>query len=95
VIERLRQAGTNADAVRHFNERVVPAMDQRELLGQIVAPTLLITGEGDPFRHSMDEMADALPDSASTLIPGADHFVLLEPENRPAWSRAVLDFLAA
>jgi pimeloyl-ACP methyl ester carboxylesterase len=95
VIERLKQAGTNADAVRHFNERVAPTMDQRELLGQIVAPTLLITGEGDPFRHSMDEMADALPDSASVLIPGADHFVLLEPENRPAWSRAVLEFLAA
>jgi pimeloyl-ACP methyl ester carboxylesterase len=46
-------------------------------------------------RGAMEEMAEALPDSRSVLIPGGDHFVLLEPEDRPAWARAVLDFLGA
>jgi proline iminopeptidase len=95
VFDALRRAGTNADAVRHFNERVAPTMDQRQALGKIVSPTLLITGDLDPFRHAIDEMADALPDPATVLIPGADHFLLLESEHRPAWSRAILDFLSA
>lgn len=95
VIEALRSSGTNADAVRHFNERVAPAMDQRPLLGRIDAPTLLITGELDPFRHSADEMAAELGDARSILVPGADHFLLLEPEHRPAWAGAILDFLAS
>ncbi len=93
IAEALRSSGTNADAVRHFNERVAPDMDQRELLARIEAPTLLITGAQDPFRHSMEKMAEALPDPRSVLIPGADHFVLLEPENRAAWGRAVIDFM--
>lgn len=95
IARSLGESGTNADAVRHFNERIAPTMDQRELLARIEAPTLLITGDLDPFRLSMDEMSAALPNSTRTLIPGADHFVLLEPENRPAWTRAILDFLAA
>jgi pimeloyl-ACP methyl ester carboxylesterase len=95
VFDALERAGTNADAVRHFNERVAPSMDQRELLGRIDAPTLLITGDWDPFRHSMDEMAAELPNSSSVLIPGADHFLLLEAEQRPAWAQAILEFLGS
>jgi pimeloyl-ACP methyl ester carboxylesterase len=93
VFDALRRAGTNADAVRHFNERVAPTMDQRELLRRIESATLLITGDHDPFRHTMDEMASELPNASTILIPGADHFLMLESEHRPAWSRAVLDFL--
>jgi pimeloyl-ACP methyl ester carboxylesterase len=96
VISRsLGESGTNADATCHFNERVAPAMDQRPLLRRIDAPTLVITGDLDPFRHSMDEMARELPNATTGLVPGADHFVLLEPDNRPAWARAILDFLSS
>ena len=70
-------------------------MDQRPLLRRIDAPTLLITGEADPFRHSMDEMAGELPNATTILVPGADHIVPLEPENRPAWAGAILDFLGS
>jgi pimeloyl-ACP methyl ester carboxylesterase len=93
VFDALRRAGTNADATRHFNERVAPTMDQRELLRRIDAPTLLITGDQDPFRHTMGEMAAELPNATSALIGGADHFLLLEAEHRPVWARAILDFV--
>jgi pimeloyl-ACP methyl ester carboxylesterase len=92
----LRPAGINSDALRHFNERIAPTMDLRPLLERIDAPTLVIAGELDPFGGAVsEEMAAALPDPTVVTIPGADHFVFLEPEHRPDWSRAVLDFLGS
>ena len=36
-----------------------------------------------------------LPNASSVLIGGADHFLLLEAEQRPAWSRAILEVLGS
>jgi pimeloyl-ACP methyl ester carboxylesterase len=95
IADALRPAGINSDALRHFNERIAPTMDLRPLLERIDAPTLVIAGEIDPFAGPVpDEMAAALPDPTVVTIPGADHFVFLEAEHRPDWSRAVLDFLS-
>ncbi len=62
----------------------------------VTANTLVIAGELDPFGGPVsEEMAAALPDPPVVTIPGPDHFVFLEPEHRPDWSRAVLDFLGS
>jgi pimeloyl-ACP methyl ester carboxylesterase len=91
--EGLRDAGNNADALRHFNDQVAGRMDQRALLERIDAPTLVLGAELDPFSASAEETADRLSDPTLVVLPGADHFTFLERENRGAWCRAVLDFL--
>lgn len=95
VADAFRAAGINADAMKHFNERIAGRMDLRPLLGSIKSPTLVIAGERDPFGGpTTDELAGALPNATVVTVAGADHFAFLEPENRAFWSRAVLDFLA-
>jgi proline iminopeptidase len=94
VAEAFRAAGLNADALKQFNERIAPTMDLRPLLARVEAPTLVIAGDRDPFGGAtVDEIAEALPDPTVVRVPGADHFIFLEPDGRPAWSRAVLEFL--
>jgi proline iminopeptidase len=94
IADALRASGFNADAMRHFNERIAGGMDLRPLLERIEAPTLVLACERDPFAAAADETAAALPNPTLVTIPGADHFAFLEPGARPLWSRAVLDFLA-
>jgi pimeloyl-ACP methyl ester carboxylesterase len=91
--EGLRRAGNNADALRHFNERVAGSMDQRALLERIDAPTLVLAAELDPFAAAAPETVDRLPRPTLVVLSGADHFAFLEQENRAAWCRAVLEFL--
>jgi pimeloyl-ACP methyl ester carboxylesterase len=94
--ETMAQAGTNADALRHFNEVVSGSMDLRPLLARVEAPTLVIGGEIDAFGPpAQQEIADALPNATLVILPGADHFPFLEPGHQPTWERAVLEFLAA
>lgn len=91
----LRADGLNADALRHFNDQIAAAMDLRPGLARVTAPALVITGELDPFGESTAaEIADALPDSTLVVLPGAGHFIFGESASRPAWARAILDFLA-
>jgi len=94
--ELLGRAGANADALRHFNERIAPRMDQRAALAGVSAPTLVVTGDLDPFAESTArEISDALPKATLVVLAGADHFPFLEPENRVIWSQAVSRFLAS
>jgi len=81
--------------MRHFNERVAAGMDLRGHLARISAPTLVISGERDPFGGpTSDEIAAALPDPTVVTVPGADHVPFLKPAHRAHCARAVLDFLA-
>jgi len=94
--ELLDRAGANAAALRYFNEHVASGMDQRAALARVEAPTLVLTGELDPFGESTArEIADALPNATLVVLPGADHFPFLEPEHRATWCEAVAGFLAA
>lgn len=93
IEEALAKAGNNADALRHFNDRVAGGMDQRALLERIDARTLVLAADLDPFAASAQDTVDHLPDPALVILSGADHFTFLEEANRPAWSRAVLEFL--
>jgi pimeloyl-ACP methyl ester carboxylesterase len=93
--EAMARAGTNADALRHFNQVVSGTMDLRPLLGRIEAPTLVIGGALDPFGPpAQEEIASALPNATLVILAEADHFPFLEPEQDEAWERAVLEFLA-
>jgi proline iminopeptidase len=95
IADAFRAAGINADALKHFNERIAGTMDLRPLLWRIDAPTLVIAGDRDPFGGpTVDEIAVALPNPTVVTVPGGDHFVFLEPDGRAPWSRAVLEFLA-
>ena len=70
-------------------------MHQRPLLARVDAPTLVITGELDPFGESTArETADALPAARLVVVPVADHFPFLDDDHRATWSSAVLDFLS-
>jgi pimeloyl-ACP methyl ester carboxylesterase len=94
IVSLLRTAGINADAMRHFNERIAATMDLRPGLARVTAPVLVIAGDLDAFAGSaQQEIADALGDATLVTLPGADHFAFAEPENGAAFAREVLAFL--
>jgi pimeloyl-ACP methyl ester carboxylesterase len=96
IADVMKLAGTNADALRHFNDVVSGAMDLRPALARVDAPALVIGGSLDPFGPStMREIAGALPNATLTILEGADHFPFLEPDHAEAWERAVLEFVGA
>ena len=87
------RAGTNADALRHFNDHVAGGMNLAPGLARLQAPTLVIAGDVDPMgAPAAQELVAALPNGRLEIVPG-DHFPFLEREHRPQWSRAVLGFL--
>ena len=90
-----RASGINADAIKHFNERIAAGMDLRPLLARTGAPTLVVAGDRDFFAPAVAEIAAALPRATVVTIPGADHYTFIEPAHRAAWASAVLGFLAA
>jgi pimeloyl-ACP methyl ester carboxylesterase len=93
VMVTLARSGTNADALRHFNDHVAGGMNLAPGLARVDAPTLVITGAADPMgAAAADELIEALPNGTLAVVPG-DHFPFLEREHRPQWSRAVLAFV--
>jgi pimeloyl-ACP methyl ester carboxylesterase len=95
VGDALRRAGTNADALRHFNHHIAGTMDLRPRLARIAAPTLVVGGAEDVFSPGLQEIADALANATLAVLPGLDHFPFLEgPEHRAQWAEVVLGFLA-
>jgi hypothetical protein len=70
----LARSGTNADALRHFNDHVAGAMNLAPGLARVDAPTLVITGAADPMgAAAADELMEALPNGTLAVVPG-DHF---------------------
>lgn len=69
-------------------------MDLRDRLGQIRAPTLVISADEDPAtppEHG-ELIRDSIPGASFEVIPGASHLANIEqPE---AVTRAILDHLA-
>jgi proline iminopeptidase len=94
-LESLRDDIPNADTLRYFNQEVFETFDLRPQLGEITAPTLVVTGEQDFITGPVcaAEIEACLTDARKVVIPGAGHFVFVEaPEEFRA---AVLDFLGA
>jgi pimeloyl-ACP methyl ester carboxylesterase len=60
---------------------VIAAMDQRDLLGRITAPTLVIAGaqdEATPPRGHSDVIADGVPDALLVTLSPAAHLAAVE-----------------
>jgi pimeloyl-ACP methyl ester carboxylesterase len=94
-LESLRGDVPNADTLRYFNQQIFATFDLRPQLGEITAPTLVVTGEQDFITGPVcaAEIEACLTDARKVVIPGAGHFVFVEaPEEFRA---AVLDFLGA
>ena len=92
-VETLSAEIPNADTLRFFNQEVFETFDLRPQLGQIQAPTLVITGDEDFITGPVcaDEIAAGIPGAEKVLLPGIGHFVFVEgPE---AWRDALLSFL--
>jgi pimeloyl-ACP methyl ester carboxylesterase len=70
----LMRAGTNADALRHFNDHVAGGMNLAPGLARLQAPTLVIVGDVDPMgAPAARELVAALPNGRLEIVPG-DHF---------------------
>jgi pimeloyl-ACP methyl ester carboxylesterase len=59
-------------------------------LGRIVAPTLVVAGEGDPLAARPEVLAQAISDAALRRLPG-DH---LDAVGDPGFAPAIVSFLA-
>jgi proline iminopeptidase len=83
-LETLNDETPNGDALRLFNEEIVPAFDLRPELGNITAQTLVITGEDDFITGPVcaAEIAAALPGVEFVLIPTCGHFLFVEARER-------------
>jgi pimeloyl-ACP methyl ester carboxylesterase len=85
-------AGYYAPALRYFNERIAPSFDLRPLLGQIDAPTLVITGDLDPWgAGATRDLESGLPDARLVVLPGVGHMPWIEDAEN--FRREVLAFL--
>lgn len=84
----------NLDALEAFNSMVAPTFDLRALLGQIVAPTLVLTGDADYMAGvgSAEEIAAEIAGSELEIVAGAGHFPWVEEPGRV--SARVAAFLA-
>lgn len=82
--ETLKGEVPNGDALRLFNEEIVPAFDLRPELGRITAQTLVITGEDDFITGPVGatEIAAALPGAELVLVPACGHFLFVEARER-------------
>jgi len=86
-------AGYHVPALRYFNERVAPSFDLRPLLGKIEAPTLVITGELDPWgAGAAPELEAHLREPRVAVLPGVGHMPWIEDPD--GFRRELLEFLA-
>ena len=83
-LETLQGETPNGDALRLFNEEIVPVFDLRPSLGRIVAPTLVITGEDDFITGPVcaAEIMAGLTGAELVLIPDCGHFLFVEARER-------------
>jgi 3-oxoadipate enol-lactonase len=94
VVERFRSMllGTSSEGYAACCEAIA-ALDLTDRLGQIEAPTLVVTGEHDPVAppSSGEELAGAISDARHVVIPGAAH--IANAERPEVFTRALLGFL--
>ena len=83
-LETLKDEAPNRDALRLFNEEIVPVFDLRPELGRIEAKTLVITGEDDFITGPVcaAEIVAALPGAELVLVPDCGHFLFVEARER-------------
>lgn len=75
--------------------RAIQAMDQRETIAAITAPTLIVVGADDPSTtpDKAREIQERIPHSHLTVLPEAAHLANIEQE--ALFDAAVIEFLEA
>ena len=58
--------------------RELPAYDVRARVGELNVPTLLIVGDGDPYRRHMEWLASHMANATLLVFPGVGHFPFIE-----------------
>ncbi|MEV6949026.1 alpha/beta fold hydrolase [Streptomyces sp. NPDC051172] len=84
----LRSSGADPVALLHVLDSVVPT--PVEPLGRIQVPTLVVIGADDERAATADQLAAALPQGTSAVVPGV-HGTAVGTQELTA---AILDFLA-
>jgi pimeloyl-ACP methyl ester carboxylesterase len=84
--------GFSVHPLQYFNEQVAQTMDLRPRLPQIEAPTLVITGEIDPWgAGAVPELESGIPDARVVVMPGIGHMPWVEEAD--GFRSALLEFL--
>ncbi|MFD5146114.1 alpha/beta hydrolase [Streptomyces sp. NPDC058401] len=83
----------NPDSLLFFNEEVFPSLDLARIAGSIACPTLVLTGDLDPYAgpEHANELAALIPHVRVQVLPGVGHMSQVDAP-RPV-HRAVLNFL--
>jgi pimeloyl-ACP methyl ester carboxylesterase len=75
--------GYHLPALIYFNERVAPTFDLRPLLPRITAPTLVLTGELDPWgAGAAAELEAHIPDARVVVLDDVGHMPWIEDPER-------------
>lgn len=90
--ERISQVRANSIKSEFLGSGFAPLKDDQ--VRSVQTPTLLVTGERSPalFHRLTDRLEELMPDTERVKIRGASH--IMHEDNPPAYSRAVLSFLA-
>lgn len=82
-LPQLRRERPDPEALRYFNTSLAASYDMRPQLHEIRAPTLILNAAADFFgpKVSARELS-AIPNSRTTIIPGAGHFAFVDAADR-------------
>ena len=81
----------SAEPFRAAFVRELPRYDLRGRIRQLALPVLLLVGDGDPYRPSMQWLYEQLPEAELHVFKDAGHFPFLEAPGE--FVRVVADFL--
>jgi pimeloyl-ACP methyl ester carboxylesterase len=95
TLARMQQAATPSAVVAL--ERMNGALDIRDALGSVRAPTLVMAREGDPICHpdAVRDLAERIPGAKLLMFPGKTHYTSAPwagIDGEPVWS-AIEEFV--
>lgn len=89
-----QHANVNWEAMDFFDAHISPNLDLRPIAARVTCPTLVVTGEDDPWcgRHAAQDLSKHIKAEVSVeVLPDASHFAYID---QPAGFRAaVVDYL--
>jgi proline iminopeptidase len=94
-VDTLRTEIINADALKLFNQEIFTTFDLRNLLPDITAPTLVITGDEDFICGPVcsDDICTGIKSARKVIVGDSGHMVFVEQPQ--AFHDEVADFLSS
>ena len=79
-LDTLKAESVNADTLKLFNEEIFNKFDLRSSLGEIGAPTLVITGDEDFICGPIcaEEISAGIREARMVMVGDAGHYVFVE-----------------